>query len=81
MSNKTKGWSDKRRAAQAERCRKNKPSQFSTGPRTEEGKEAVKYNSLRHGMRSAEMQRLSALMQEHKNLIRALSPKNQPKPD
>ena len=48
----TKGWSTERRAAQAERCRTNRPWEHSTGPKTQAGKEAASRNALKHGTRS-----------------------------
>jgi len=45
----SKGWSPERRAAQAARCRQNKPWQKSTGPKTKEGKARASINAFKHG--------------------------------
>jgi len=45
----SKGWTEERRAAQAERCRKNKPWEQSTGPKTTEGKLRASLNAYKHG--------------------------------
>lgn len=58
----TKGWPPKRRKEQAERIRKAKIWQKSTGPKTETGKIRCKYNALKHGRFCA----------HHKNLRKAL---------
>ena len=40
-------WTDEQRAAQAERCRANRPWEHSTGPRTTEGKRKVSQNGCK----------------------------------
>ncbi len=46
-----KGWTEERRRAAAERCRKNKPWEKSTGPRTARGKKRSSMNAYKHGAR------------------------------
>ena len=68
-------WTDAQRQAAAERARKNRPWQHSTGPRTRSGKRRSARNSYKHGYFSMEKQvlrwyiRLAAqrvkLLQEH----------------
>lgn len=60
-----KGWSDERRAAQAERCRANKPWKSSTGPRSEVGKEIVSRNALKHGADSRAFKALRKALKEN----------------
>lgn len=45
----SKGWTEERRRAQAERCRANKPWEQSTGPKTATGKARVSMNAYKYG--------------------------------
>jgi hypothetical protein len=49
---KTRRWTPKRRALQAERARRQKPWQKSTGPKTLAGKGISSMNAEKHGLRS-----------------------------
>ncbi|MGH1397880.1 MAG: hypothetical protein ACRBCT_01570 [Alphaproteobacteria bacterium] len=69
----TQTWTPKRRAEQAERCRKNKPSQHATGPKTAAGKAASSQNAYKHGLRSTEMQELSRLLTQQEKILRDLN--------
>ncbi len=60
------GWTPERRRRQAERCRQNKPWQKSTGPRSDEGKNAAKMNACKHGMYSAPIKELERLLRLQK---------------
>ncbi|MEM6781141.1 MAG: hypothetical protein AAF569_04705 [Pseudomonadota bacterium] len=73
MMKKTKGWSPKRRAEQAARCRKTKPWERATGPKTEAGKAASAQNATRHGLYTQDYDRLRALLRTQEALLRALS--------
>lgn len=42
-------WTEEERARQAEICRKNKPWEKSTGPRTKEGKDRSRWNAYTKG--------------------------------
>ncbi len=44
-----KGWTEERRKAQAERCRKNAPWKKATGPKTAAGKAKSSVNAYKHG--------------------------------
>ena len=72
MKRKTKGWSDERRARQAQICRQTKPERFATGPKTAEGKAASSQNALKHGLRSAEVLKLRKLLRLHASQIKNL---------
>ena len=72
MRRETKGWSKERRAAQAERCRKAKPSQHSTGPKTAAGKLVVRDNAYKHGLRSAEFREILKLLKQQKEFIKSV---------
>lgn len=67
-----KGWTEERRKKQAERCRQNKPWEKSTGPKTEAGKKACKYNALRHGRRSPKYREVHLLLKANREFLRHL---------
>jgi hypothetical protein len=46
------GWTPERRAEAAERIRTIRPWEFSTGPKTTEGKAVSRWNALKHGRRA-----------------------------
>lgn len=48
------GWTPQRRARQREAIQRWRPWEQSTGPKTDEGKDASSQNALKHGLRSAE---------------------------
>jgi len=70
LTNKTKGWSDERRAKQAENIRKTQPWKTTTGPKTTEGKAAVAQNALRSGFHTADMQALKKAVSRHAKMLR-----------
>ncbi len=70
MTIKTRGWPEKRRKEQAERCRKAKPWKHNTGPKTEEGKVAVRNNALKHGMDSRQMKEIDKMLSAYKALLK-----------
>lgn len=51
-------WTDEQRAAAAERIRKTRPWEKSTGPRTRAGKKRASRNARKHSQRSTESQRI-----------------------
>lgn len=46
-------WTPEQRAEQAEKIRRWKPWERSTGPASKDGKAAASQNALKHGMRGA----------------------------
>ncbi|OUL68693.1 hypothetical protein CA603_51545 [Paraburkholderia hospita] len=46
-------WTPEQRAAQAEKIKRWKPWERSTGPKTDDGKATSSSNALKHGMRGA----------------------------
>lgn len=48
------GWTQERRARQAEAIKRWRPWECSTGPKSDEGKDVSSQNRLKHGMRSRE---------------------------
>lgn len=48
------GWTEERRARQAERIKQWRPWEKSTGPKSEDGKKRASLNAFKHGVRSAE---------------------------
>lgn len=72
MQIKRRAWPEKRRKKQAETCRKTKPWKRATGPKTESGKEAAKYNALRHGMCSNEGIQLRKLLTAQRLLVHSI---------
>lgn len=59
-----KGWNAERAERERQRCLKNKPSRFSTGPRTAEGKQIVGQNNFKHGKYSRVMKDINHLVCE-----------------
>ncbi len=64
---------DPSRLNQAENARKTRPWEHSTGPHTEEGKNAVKMNSLKHGMRAAPMREFVKLLTQQRKFIKGFN--------
>ncbi|PCJ99902.1 MAG: hypothetical protein COA45_03575 [Zetaproteobacteria bacterium] len=73
----TKGWTQKRRAKQAAQCRKNKPWDNATGPKTAVGKQVVKNNALKHGAYSEDMLNFLRLLQQQRTFIKDVQVQNQ----
>lgn len=57
-----RNWTPEERAKQAEKIRKDKPWEQSTGPRTQQGKTAAAKNALKHGLRSREFNALRRVL-------------------
>ena len=69
---KRTGWNDERRARQAENIKQTKPWLKTTGPKTIEGKDAVKKNALKHGAYSEEIHVLRQLLRAQAEYINRL---------
>jgi hypothetical protein len=67
---KSRPWPAKRRAAQAARCKAQKPWAKSTGPRTDDGKNACKNNALKHGLYTDAGAKLKVLLHEQKIFVK-----------
>lgn len=65
----TKGWSEERRRAQAERCRRNKPWEHSTGPKTKGGKARSSINGYKHGLRLESIKSIDLMCLYHKAFL------------
>ncbi len=69
----TKGWTEERRKAQAERCRANKPWKNATGPKTKEGKARASLNAFKHGNRCRVYDRLRYALRLNREFLRIAS--------
>ena len=67
-----RNWFPEERQRQAALIREQKPWEKSTGPKTSEGKQAVRHNGLKHGFRSAEMRALCRLLAAQRAHVRAV---------
>jgi len=65
-------WPEKRRKAQAENCRRTRPSDYTTGPKTTEGKATVSQNATKSGLHSAEIKRLRKLLKRQRAYLKAI---------
>ncbi len=74
-SPQARGWTPERRVKHSQFMRFKslewKPWNWSTGPRTAEGKKTCSRNALKHGYRSAGARKLYALMTKHRRWLRA----------
>ena len=65
----SKGWTEERRKAQAERCRKNKPWENATGPKTMEGKARASMNAFKTG-KSQVFDDGREMLRQHKRFLK-----------
>ena len=72
MTTKRRPWPEKRRKKQAEISRRTKPERFATGPKTAEGKAISSQNSLKHGLRTAEILKLRRILRRQATYIKNL---------
>ena len=69
---KQRTWTLEQRLQQAQRIRQQKPWEYSTGPKTLEGKAISQKNSFKHGARSREMRELQHGFSEWKRELKEL---------
>ena len=60
-----RNWTPEERQKQAQAIQKRKPWKNSTGPKTPEGKAAVRDNAYKHGYRSRDIRRFQELLREY----------------
>ena len=65
----TNGWTPERRKRQAELIKLWQPWNYSTGPKTNEGKEACKMNAVKHGLNGRDMRQLRQLLRQQRKSI------------
>lgn len=63
-------WAEEERKRQAEICRRNKPWEKSTGPRTAEGKRKTRLNAYKHGNYSATVNAVRAALKANREFLR-----------
>lgn len=69
----TKGWTDQRRREQAARCRRNRPWEKSTGPKTDAGKDQSRQNALVHGLRGEPGRRLREVLRAQRDFVKSVA--------
>lgn len=69
---KRRPYPPKHRKKLAEHCRKRKPWEQATGPKTAEGKAAIAQNAYKHGDRSATSVRLRKVLALQRAYVRTL---------
>lgn len=67
-----RNWFPEERQRQAELIRQHRPWEKSTGPRTEEDKQAVRHNGMTHGWRSEDIREVRRLLRAQREYVRAL---------
>ncbi len=65
----TKGWTEERRKAQAERCRIHKPWEKSTWPRTAQGKAISRLNAVKSGQYARGANEFSKILTAHREFM------------
>lgn len=66
------GWTEERKAKQAQWMRENRPWEKSTGPKTDAGKDAAKYNAFKHGARCAALAALLKTLKAQEKWLKSL---------
>ena len=67
----SKGWTEERRRAQAERCRANKPWEHSTGPKTAAGKARSSLNAFKHGGDTAYQEMIKLMLHHNREFMKS----------
>ncbi len=68
---KSRRWTPEMRERQAQRIRKQKIWQKTTGPKTPSGKNASKINAAKHGLRSESYRMICVLLREQQAILNA----------
>ena len=69
---KLRTWTLEQRLQQAQRIRQQKPWEYSTGPKTTDGKAISSGNSRKHGARSLEIREMARQVTELKRALNHL---------
>lgn len=69
---KQRAWTLDQRLQQAQRIRQQKPWEYSTGPKTPEGKAVSQKNSLKHGGRCKEIRDMQHQLAEWNRELKKL---------
>jgi hypothetical protein len=69
----TKRWTPERRKQVAERALKHRIWEYSTGPRTSEGKAISSMNAKKHGLRGGFLRLADILLSRHNKLLKELA--------
>ena len=69
MARKTRAWTKEQREKQAEIARARKPWLRSTGPKTEDGKDRIKMNNLKHGAFTRDMRELRRVLHKQRQFL------------
>lgn len=67
-----KGWTEERRKKQAEMIRKTKPWENATGPKTQKGKDASKYNALKSGRYTDEYKEIKLALAANRDFLKLI---------
>lgn len=67
---KRRAYPEKYRRERAQKCRKSRPWDHATGPKTDAGKDKISGNALKHGFYSAEIKEIKRLLIAQRALVK-----------